>query len=118
MHNYVIEPMSYGRLYLAGESAHLVAPIAAKGMNLALNDALLLVAHYGGNEGTRRIFGRVPAPGWHYQEFSQWMSDIFHSSKLAPFQARMAQARLRRLLGSRSAAVAFSRIYLGLDGDL
>lgn len=36
MHNYVVEPMSYGRLYLAGDSAHLAAPIAAKGMNLAL----------------------------------------------------------------------------------
>ncbi|MDT7798832.1 MAG: p-hydroxybenzoate 3-monooxygenase, partial [Actinomycetota bacterium] len=53
MHNYVVEPMSHGRLHLAGESAHLVAPIAAKGMNLALHDAFLLAdaiqAHYGGD---------------------------------------------------------------------
>jgi p-hydroxybenzoate 3-monooxygenase len=123
MHNYVIEPMSYGRLHLAGESAHVVAPIAAKGMNLALNDALLLAdaleAHYAGNEGKLADYSdaclrRV----WQYQEFSQWMSDIFHSSTMDPFQGRIAQARLRRLLGSRPAAVAFSRMYLGIDGDL
>ena len=55
MHNYVVEPMSYGRLHLAGDSAHLIAPIAAKGMNLAIHDALLLAdaitAHDAGDDG-------------------------------------------------------------------
>lgn len=126
MHNYVVEPMSHGRLHLVGESAHLVAPIAAKGMNLALNDALLFAdaveADYRGDaaklaEYSDACLGRV----WQYQEFSQWLSDIFHSSSIdspsEPFQARLAQARLRRLLGSREAASAFAEIYTGKRAD-
>ncbi|GAA4663033.1 4-hydroxybenzoate 3-monooxygenase [Amycolatopsis dongchuanensis] len=126
MHNYVTEPMARGRLFLAGESAHLVAPIAAKGLNLALHDAFHLTdaieAHYSGDDGplaryTETCLGRV----WQYQEFSQWLSDIFHSSTTDPppdpFRARLAQARLRRLLGSRAAAAAFAEIYLGKAAD-
>jgi p-hydroxybenzoate 3-monooxygenase len=123
MHNYVTEPMSFGRLHLAGESAHLVAPIAAKGMNLAINDALLLAAaiaaHYQGDAG--KLAGYSDAclrRVWQYQEFSQWLSDIFHSGTADPFRARLAQARMRRLLGSRPALVAFAQIYLGVDADL
>lgn len=56
MHNYVVEPMTFGRLFLAGDSAHLTAPIAAKGMNLALHDAFLLgdalVAYLGKDDGS------------------------------------------------------------------
>lgn len=126
MHNYVLEPMSYGRLYLAGESAHLVAPIAAKGMNLAVHDALLLAdaiaAHYDGDDAklaeySDACLGRV----WQYQEFSQWLSDIFHASTtdsaLNPFYTRLAQARLRRLLRSKTAATAFAEIYVGKHAD-
>jgi p-hydroxybenzoate 3-monooxygenase len=126
MHNYVIEPMSMGRLHLAGDSAHLVAPIGAKGMNLALHDALLLAeaitAHYRGD--TDKLAGYSAAAlarAWQYQEFSQWLSDIFHSSVMAErgdtFRARLAQARLRRLQGSKAAATAFAEIYLGVQAD-
>ncbi|MBB2935658.1 p-hydroxybenzoate 3-monooxygenase [Amycolatopsis bartoniae] len=126
MHNYVTEPMSRGRLYLAGESAHLVAPIAAKGLNLALNDAFLLTAaieaHYGGDGEPLAAYSATCLKRvWQYQEFSQWLSDIFHSSTLDPpsdpFRARLAQARLRRLLHSRPAATAFAEIYIGKAAD-
>lgn len=126
MHNYVHEPMSRGRLFLAGESAHLVAPIAAKGLNLALHDAFHLAeaieAHYGGDDGPlARYSDTCLARVWQYQEFSQWLSDIFHSSTVDPpadpFRARLAQARLRRLLGSPAAAAAFSEIYIGKAAD-
>jgi p-hydroxybenzoate 3-monooxygenase len=126
MRNYVVEPMSYGRLHLAGESAHLVAPIAAKGMNLALHDALLLAAaitaHYAGDETklagySDACLGRV----WQYQEFSQWLSEIFHGHAADTpanlFHTRLAQARLRRLLKSKTAATAFADLYIGKNAD-
>jgi p-hydroxybenzoate 3-monooxygenase len=125
MHNYVLEPMSHGRLHLAGESAHVVAPIAAKGMNLALHDALLLAeaveAHYRGDD--RPLAGYSDAclrRVWQYQEFSLWLSDVFHHTAAEqdnPFFARIAEARIRRLLGSETAAAAFAEIYIGKRAD-
>jgi p-hydroxybenzoate 3-monooxygenase len=121
MHNYVLDRMSHGRLFLAGESAHLVAPIAAKGMNLAIHDALLLAeglnAYYAGEKSmldnySAACLGRV----WQYQEFSQWLSDIFHGSP-DPFRNELCRARLRRLLASRKAAESFAEIYIGQRAD-
>ncbi|RSD07831.1 4-hydroxybenzoate 3-monooxygenase [Amycolatopsis eburnea] len=125
MHNYVVEPMAHGRLYLAGESAHLVAPIAAKGMNLALHDAFLLAeafeAHYAGDSAKLAGYSAACLPlVWQYQEFSQWLSDIFHHTAATgenPFQARIAEARMRRLLGSPAAAAAFAELYIGKNAD-
>lgn len=124
MHNYVVEPMAFGRLYLAGDSAHLVAPIAAKGMNLAINDALLLadalIGHYQGDDGglagySEACLRRV----WQYLEFSQWLADMLHGPSSGDrFRAGTASARLRRLLGSESAAKAFAGLYLGEEADL
>jgi p-hydroxybenzoate 3-monooxygenase len=124
MHNYVLEPMSYGRLYLAGESAHLVAPIAAKGLNLAIHDALHLVeaiaAHYAGDDTGLDGYSATCLPRiWQYQEFSQWMSDIFHGlSGTDLFATRLIEARLRRLLGSAAAQRSFAELYIGQNADL
>ncbi|MEU8785358.1 4-hydroxybenzoate 3-monooxygenase [Streptomyces sp. NPDC048637] len=124
MHNYVVEPMTFGRLHLAGDAAHLVAPIAAKGMNLALNDALLLgdalIAHYEGDDSglagySEACLRRV----WQYLEFSEWLSYVLHGASSGDrFRAGTARARLRRLLGSESAAKAFAALYLGEEADL
>ncbi|MFJ9038666.1 4-hydroxybenzoate 3-monooxygenase [Streptomyces sp. NPDC102406] len=122
MHDYVVEPMRHGRLFLAGDAAHLIAPIAAKGMNLALHDAFLL-----GDALTARLRGLPGAEAlsdayspaclrrvWDYQEFSQWLSDIYHGAATGdPFRAGVTLARLRRLFTSPRAAAAFAEQYLG-----
>ncbi|MEV0522504.1 4-hydroxybenzoate 3-monooxygenase [Streptomyces sp. NPDC050439] len=124
MHNYVVEPMSYGRLYLAGDAAHLAAPIAAKGMNLALHDALLLgdalVAYYArGDESGLSGYSEACLPKvWQYQEFSRWLSELLHGASSGdPFQAGIATARLRGILGSPAAAAAFAELYIGKGAD-
>ncbi|WP_328975326.1 4-hydroxybenzoate 3-monooxygenase [Streptomyces canus] len=120
MHNYVVEPMTFGRLFLAGDSAHLTAPIAAKGMNLALHDAFLLgdalVAYLGKDDGSgldgysEACLRRV----WDYQEFSQWLSEVYHGTSSGDeYRAGTTFARLRRLFTSPAAAAAFAEQYLG-----
>ncbi|MER6346410.1 4-hydroxybenzoate 3-monooxygenase [Streptomyces sp. NPDC001595] len=120
LHNHVVEPMAYGRLFLAGDAAHLTAPIAAKGMNLALHDAFLLgdalVAYLGRGDGdglagySAACLGRV----WDYQEFSQWLSEVYHGAASGdPYRAGTTLARLRRLFSSPGAATAFAEQYLG-----
>ncbi|MFJ8538004.1 4-hydroxybenzoate 3-monooxygenase [Streptomyces sp. NPDC093591] len=124
MHNYVVEPMVFGRLFLAGDAAHLTAPIAAKGMNLALHDAFLLgdglVAHLTKGDGTglngysEACLGRV----WDYQEFSHWLSEVYHGTSSGdPYRAGTTLARLRRIFGSPTAARAFAEQYLGKNAD-
>jgi p-hydroxybenzoate 3-monooxygenase len=120
MHNYVVEPMASGRLFLAGDAAHLTAPIAAKGMNLALHDAFLLadglVAAL--TKGDESILARYSdtclRKVWDYQEFSQWLSEVYHGATSGdPYRAGTTLARLRRLFDSPVAAAAFAEQYLG-----
>ncbi|MFD9041796.1 4-hydroxybenzoate 3-monooxygenase [Streptomyces bottropensis] len=124
MRNYVTEPMAYGRLYLAGDAAHLVAPIAAKGMNLALHDALLLAdaliarLREGDDSGLRGYSQACLRRVWHYQEFSQWLAELLHGpSSGDAFRAGAATARLRRVLGSPAAASTFAELFIGKDTD-
>ncbi|MEU1011391.1 4-hydroxybenzoate 3-monooxygenase [Streptomyces sp. NPDC005890] len=120
MHTYVVEPMVFGRLFLAGDAAHLVAPIAAKGMNLALNDAFLLgdaLAAYLTKDDPAGLDGYSDAclrRVWDYQEFSEWLSEIYHGASHGdPYRAGTTLARLRRLFTSPAAAAAFAEQYLG-----
>jgi p-hydroxybenzoate 3-monooxygenase len=120
MHNYVVEPMVFGRLFLAGDAAHLTAPIAAKGMNLALHDAYLLgdalVAYLtkGEESGLDTYSQTCLRRVWDYQEFSEWLSGVYHGTSSGdPYRAGTTFARLRRLFTSPAAAAAFAEQYLG-----
>ncbi|MDN3253307.1 4-hydroxybenzoate 3-monooxygenase [Streptomyces sp. MA25(2023)] len=120
MHGYVVEPMVFGRLFLAGDAAHLTAPIAAKGLNLALHDAFLLgdalVAHLtrGDDTGLSGYSAACVAQAWDYQEFSQWLAELYHGTASGdPYRAGAAVARMRRLFTSPVAATAFAEQYLG-----
>ncbi|MEV8091905.1 4-hydroxybenzoate 3-monooxygenase [Streptomyces nigra] len=120
MRNYVVEPMVSGRLLLAGDAAHLTAPIAAKGMNLALHDAFLLgdalAAHLtkGDSAGLDGYSAACLERVWDYQEFSHWLSEVYHGvSSGDPYRAGTTLARLRRVFASPVAARAFAEQYLG-----
>jgi p-hydroxybenzoate 3-monooxygenase len=124
MHNYVVEPMAYGRLYLAGDAAHLLAPIAAKGLNLAIHDALLLAdalcAYYGHGDcaGLAGYSQACLRRVWQYQEFTGWFSELLHGPSSGDrYRAGLAAARLRRLTGSRTAGASFAGLYIGSDAD-
>jgi p-hydroxybenzoate 3-monooxygenase len=120
MHSYVVEPMVFGRLFLAGDAAHLTAPIAAKGMNLALHDGFLLgdaLVGYltkGDETGLDGYSEACLRRVWDYQEFSQWLSEVYHGTSSGdPYRAGTTFARLRRLFTSPTAAAAFAEQYLG-----
>ena len=85
MRSFVVEPMQYGRLFLAGDSAHIVPPTGAKGMNLAFADVVYLVARArgvlqeaAGANCWRAIRHQCLRRVWKAQRFSWWMTQIMH----------------------------------------
>jgi len=119
----VREPMSYGRLYLLGDAAHVISPMGAKGMNLALYDAEVFAAAVrdsvrdGDDSGLRAYSDVCLARTWRYQEWSYWMSGMLHDmcgSNSDPFVARLAAARFRRILDSPAATRYWAEMMTGL----
>jgi p-hydroxybenzoate 3-monooxygenase len=112
--------MAYGRLFLAGDAAHIITPMGAKGMNLALADAYVLAralieARDGDGEGLRRYSDVCLARTWDYQEFSRWFTEMVHDTDGDPFRRRLARARFDRLFTNPSAAAAFAEMMAGTD---
>ncbi len=124
MRSFVAEPMSRGRLFLAGDAAHIVPPTGAKGLNLALADVRVLAAalakFYG--SGSRELLDcysqtclrRV----WKVQRFSWWMTSMFHRfPDDHPFDRRRQLAELDYVTSSRAAAQSLAENYVGLPMD-
>ncbi len=121
MRSFVVEPMQCGRMYLAGDAAHIVPPTGAKGLNLAAADVAMLARGIGAfyRQGTtdrldaysttclRRI--------WKVQRFSWWMTTLLHRFfDHTPFEQRMQAAELDYVFNSRAALLALAENYVGL----
>ncbi len=122
MRSFVAEPMQHGRLFLAGDAAHIVPPTGAKGLNLALADvgvlAEALVDWYA--RGDRRGLDAYSAAClrrvWRAEHFSWWMTSMLHRDEEAGDFGRALQlSQLRYLTTSTAAATMLAENYVGLD---
>jgi p-hydroxybenzoate 3-monooxygenase len=113
--------MRYGRLFLAGDAAHIVPPTGAKGLNLAVSDirflSRALIAHY--KEKRSDLLDRYSedclARIWKAQRFSWWMTNLTHRFPEAlPFERRAQQAELAYIESSVAAQTALAENYVGL----
>lgn len=120
MRSFVTEPMQSGRMFLAGDAAHIVPPTGAKGLNLAMADVWRLsraIAHYyhSGSDRQLRSYSqdclwRV----WRAQHFSWWMTSLLHKSDTwNPFDDRRQRAELEYLTTSPAAMTSLAENYVG-----
>jgi p-hydroxybenzoate 3-monooxygenase len=120
MRSFVVEPMRYGRLFLAGDAAHIVPPTGAKGMNLALADVLVLsgaIAAFYNNDPVllERYSETCLRRVWKAQRFSVWMTQLLHRFiSESGFEYRRQLAELDYVTNSRAAATSLAENYVGL----
>jgi len=121
MRSFVSTPMQYGRLFLAGDAAHIVPPTGAKGLNLAVSDVRLLshaleAFYKSGKQDllagyTETALKRI----WRAEHFSWWMTSMLHTfSDASPFQQQLQRSELEYVVSSRAAATALAENYVGL----
>jgi len=124
LRSFVAEPMRFGRLFLAGDAAHIVPPTGAKGLNLAASDVLFLscaliehvveksdaaIDHY-----STRCLARV----WKAERFSWWFTSLTHKfPEAGAIGQRLQRAELDYLINSRAAATSLAENYVGLPFD-
>ena len=121
MRSFVVEPMQYGRLFLAGDSAHIVPPTGAKGLNLAVADVRVLAAairefyRSGATELLARYSEKCLRRVWKVQRFSWWMTSMLHRfAEDNPFDVRRQLAELDYVSSSRAASQTLAENYVGL----
>ncbi|CAM2845142.1 4-hydroxybenzoate 3-monooxygenase [Paenibacillus sediminis] len=125
MRSFVVSPMQYGRLFLAGDAAHIVPPTGAKGMNLALADVQVLArglqAYYSSGKTveleryTEKCLRRI----WKAERFSWYMTSMLHRDhQHTPFERAIQLAELDYVTSSRAAGASLAENYTGLPMDL
>jgi len=121
LRSFVAEPMQFGRLFLAGDAAHIVPPTGAKGLNLAASDvhylAEGLIDHYrsGSDSGLNAYSSRALCRIWKAERFSWWFTSILHLfPDSGPFGQKIQLAELEYLVGSRAAMTSLAENYVGL----
>jgi p-hydroxybenzoate 3-monooxygenase len=121
MRSFVVEPMQFGRLFLAGDAAHIVPPTGAKGLNLAISDVRVLaeaIVHWYSSGSTAVLdaysdtcLRRV----WRAEHFSWWMTTMLHRlDGDDPFDAKLQLSLLRHVTSSEAAAKSLAENYVGL----
>jgi p-hydroxybenzoate 3-monooxygenase len=121
MRSFVVEPMQFGRLFLAGDAAHIVPPTGAKGLNLAVADVRVLAEALGSFYGTgsSSLLAQYSATClrrvWKVQRFSWWMTQLLHRfPDESPFDRRRQLADLDYVTSSRAASQSLAENYVGL----
>jgi p-hydroxybenzoate 3-monooxygenase len=123
MRSYVVEPMQHGRLYLAGDAAHIVPATGAKGLNLAIGDvralAEALVSWY--RTGSTALLDAYSDTClrrvWRAEHFSWWMTSMLHRLPGGdPFDLKLQISQLRYVTASEAAARSLAENYVGFDG--
>ncbi|KFG75137.1 4-hydroxybenzoate 3-monooxygenase [Streptomyces mutabilis] len=120
MRSYVHEPMRHGRLFLAGDAAHIVPPTGAKGLNLAVGDVVTFVRAltHRRETGSAELLDAYSATClrrvWQAERFSYDMTTLLHRAPDAtPFEDRLQLARLERIASSRAAETDLAEAYTG-----
>jgi p-hydroxybenzoate 3-monooxygenase len=122
MRSFVAEPMQHGRLFLAGDAAHIVPPTGAKGLNLAISDvaalASALVEWYA--TGRRDALDGYSATClrrvWRAEHFSYWMTSMLHRAPDGdPFGLKLQLSQLRYVTSSHAAATTLAENYVGYN---
>ena len=120
MRSFVAQPMQYGRLFLAGDAAHIVPPTGAKGLNLAVADVSVLapaLAEYYETGRTELLhdYSAICLPRvWRAQRFSAWMTAVLHRLPGAEdYQSRLQLAELEYVVHSPAAATSLAENYVG-----
>ncbi|MGF6272597.1 p-hydroxybenzoate 3-monooxygenase [Massilia sp. UYP11] len=120
MRSFVCAPMRSGRLFLAGDAAHIVPPTGAKGMNLAISDVRLLAraleAFY--QRGTEELLDGYSDAAlkrvWRAEYFSWWMTRLLHTfADASPFERQVQRAELENVVSSRAMRTALAENYVG-----
>lgn len=121
LRSFVAEPMSYGRLFLAGDAAHIVPPTGARGLNSAASDIYYLyhalVAHYkkGDDSGLEGYSQKALARVWKAQRFSWWMTMLLHRfPDRISYDNRLQETELSYLFSSETALRLLAENYVGL----
>ena len=120
MRSHVCEPMSHGRLYLAGDVAHVVPPTGAKGLNLAVADVAVLAQalerhfHQGSSDLLESYGSTVLRRVWRAQHFSWWMTSMLHTDPGEDaFEGRRRRAELDLVTGSEAGRALLAQNYTG-----
>jgi p-hydroxybenzoate 3-monooxygenase len=121
LRSFVAEPMRFGRLFLAGDAAHIVPPTGAKGLNLATGDvkylsqALIEYFQEKSDAGIDHYSARCLARVWKAERFSWWFTSLMHRfPETGEFGKKIQEAELEYLIGSRAASTSLAENYVGL----